>query len=184
MLPKIKKLKNGDTAIFRHLKREDLDEIWEIFNKVVSEMKYIPVINPVTSRFEKENWYYRQKEENNIVIVAELENPNQIIGQCMIEHIGWDAAIHVGELGIIVDPAYRNIGVGKTLIQEALNAASKKLFEKVILSCFHTNLHALNLYKKVGFQEVGCRKEQFKLNGTYYDEILMELYLKDFKYRE
>ncbi len=173
MLPRTAKLKNGNTALFRHLNKKDLDDIWQIFNQVVSELKYIPVINPVTSRFEKENWYYRQIDEENIVVVSIIDE--HVVGQCMIEHIGWDAAMHVGELGIIVAPFYRNVGVGKCLIQEALLAAKEKLFEKIILSCFHTNDHALRLYKKLGFNEVGCRKRQFKLNDNYYDEILMEI---------
>jgi len=177
LLPKVEKLKNGTSAIFRFFSRDDLDDIWNIFNKVVQEGKYIPVINPVTSRFEKENWYFRQKEEDNIVVVAEIDK--HVVGQCMIEHIGWDAAYHVGELGIIIAPEYRNIGIGQILIQESLIAAQDKPFEKIILSCFHTNLRALNLYKKLGFQEVGYRDQQFKLNGTFYDEVLMELWLKD-----
>ncbi|MFX1293847.1 MAG: GNAT family N-acetyltransferase [Promethearchaeota archaeon] len=182
MLPKTIKLKKGNIVTFRYLRKEDLDDMWEIFNQVVAEMMYIPVINPVTSQFEKENWYFRQQEENNIVIVSELDN--HVVGHCMIEHIGWDAAFHVGTLGIIVAPLYRKIGIGKKLIQEALNAADEKFFEKIVLSCFHTNIHAFNLYKKLGFKEVGYRKQQFKLDGTYYDEILMELWLKDIKYEE
>lgn len=177
-----KKLKSGATAIFRLFSKEDLDDIWQVFNQVVNECKYIPVINPVTSRFEKENWYFRQKEEDNIVVVSEIDG--KVIGQCMIEHIGWDAAYHVGELGIIISPDYRNLGIGLYLIQEALNVAHKKPFEKIILSCFHTNLRALTLYKKLGFQEVGYREQQFKLNGTFYDEVLMELWLKDFKVKK
>jgi len=175
LLPKTIKLKNNQSAILRQLEKGDLDDIWSIFNKVVSEMQYIPVVNPVTSRFEKENWYFRQIEENNVVIVSEINE--HVVGQCMIEHIGWDAAIHVGELGIIISPNYRNIGIGKNLIQEALAAALSKRFEKVILSCFHTNSNALYLYKKMGFEQTGYRKNQFKLNGTYYDEILMEVVL-------
>jgi RimJ/RimL family protein N-acetyltransferase len=173
LLPKAKQLKNGTSAIFRPLEKGDLDHIWTIFNQVVAEMRYIPVINPVTSRFEKENWYFRQIEEDNVVIVSEIDD--KVIGQCMIEHIGWDAAIHVGELGIIISPDYRNIGVGQNLIQEALLAAPEKGFEKVTLSCFHTNTNALNVYKKMGFIQTGSRKNQFKLNSTYYDEILMEI---------
>ncbi len=181
MLPTTKILKNGITATFRYLLKEDLEDIWKIFNQVVAEKKYIPVVDPVTSRYEKENWYYRQQDEDNIVVVAEIfeDNENHVVGQCMIEHVGWDAAMHVGELGIIIAPPYRNIGIGKTLILEALKAAPEKDFEKVTLSCFNTNRYAFNLYKKLGFRKVGCRKQQFKLNGVYYDEILMEISLED-----
>ena len=34
------------------------------------------------------------------------------------------------------------------------------------------------LYKKFGFEEIGRYKNYFKTDGKYYDEILMNLYLK------
>jgi len=177
LLPKTILLKNGKKAIIRYLRKEDLDDIWAVFNMVVAEKRFIPVVNPVTSRFEKENWYFRQKEDDNIVVVSEMED-GHVVGQCMIEHVGWDAAFHIGELGIIVSPAYRETGVGTALIEEALNAAQDQPFEKICLSVFHTNTRAVNLYLKLGFQKVGYRGRQYKLNGTYYDEILMDLLLK------
>ena len=39
------------------------------------------------------------------------------------------------------------------------------------------NINAINLYKKMGFHEVGRHKNFFKIEGNYYDEILMDLYL-------
>lgn len=39
------------------------------------------------------------------------------------------------------------------------------------------NINAINLYKKMGFHEVGIHKNFFKIEGYYYDEILMDLYL-------
>jgi len=182
LLPRTINLRNGDSIILRQLSKEDLDDIWNIFNEVVEEKQYIPVINPVTSRFEKENWYFHQKDEDNIVIVAETEN--YIVGQCMIEHTCWDAASHVGELGIIISGKYRNIGLGEYLILEALKAAQDKAFEKVCLSCFHTNIRALNLYKRIGFRKVGLRERQFKIDGRIFDEILMELWLTDLKLKK
>ncbi len=175
-------LRNGISVILRKLQKEDLDDIWTIFNQVVQEKKYIPVINPVTSRFEKENWYYRQKEEDNVVVVSEVDQV--VVGQCMIEHIGWDAAAHVGELGIILTPSFRNMGIGRLLIEAALKGALEKGFEKVVLSCFHTNIRALSLYKSMGFRKLGVRDQQFRLDGKNYDEILMELFIKEYKFEE
>ncbi len=37
--------------------------------------------------------------------------------------------------------------------------------------------HAIKLYKKHGFVEVGIHKNFFNVNGNYYDEILMDLYI-------
>ncbi|TFF95643.1 MAG: N-acetyltransferase, partial [Promethearchaeota archaeon] len=52
--------------------------------------------------------------------------------------------------------------------------------EKIILSCFSTNHRAIHLYKKIGFKKIGLRKNQFKINNTYYDEVLMELFIDEY----
>ena len=39
------------------------------------------------------------------------------------------------------------------------------------------NVNAIKLYKNMGFEEIGVYKKFFKINGLYYDEILMNLYL-------
>ncbi|MDU7441828.1 MAG: GNAT family N-acetyltransferase, partial [Clostridium sp.] len=37
--------------------------------------------------------------------------------------------------------------------------------------------NAIKLYKRHGFVEVGVHKNFFNINGDYYDEILMDLYI-------
>jgi len=39
------------------------------------------------------------------------------------------------------------------------------------------NSNAIKLYEKFGFEKVGIHKDYFNVDGTYYDEILMDLYL-------
>jgi len=39
------------------------------------------------------------------------------------------------------------------------------------------NKRAIALYKKMGFQEIGVYPKYTKINGIYFDDILMNLYL-------
>jgi len=72
---------------------------------------------------------------------------------------------------------HRGKGVGDALMSEAIIRARDKGFEKICLSTFSTNLVAIKLYKKHNFQMVGVRKRQFKMEGEYKDEVLMDLML-------
>lgn len=177
-------LSSGDEVIFRHVRRKDANAVWRNFNQVVEEGIYLPVFFPVKSQFEKNNWYDILKKSNEICIVAEnlnLERSSNIIGQCEISNVDWDAASHVGNLGIIVRKNYRDEGIGRKLIDLAIRE-SKKLNEKekIILSCFASNKRALYLYKSMGFQTVGLRKKQFLIEDNYYDEVLMELFIDEY----
>lgn len=183
-MQKVITLKNGDKTIIRHVKESDVNGIWNNFNEVVDEGIYIPVLFPVRSEFEKHSWYSNIKKENDICVVAinkNLKSPFNVIGMCEISSIEWDAASHVGSLGVIVQKDYRDMGIGFNLIDVAIRE-SKRLNhkEKIILSCFSNNERALYLYKKLGFQIIGIRKNQFFMDSKYYNEVLMDLWIDDY----
>jgi ribosomal protein S18 acetylase RimI-like enzyme len=183
-MKEVLKLKTGEKIIIRHITESDIDGVWNNFNEVVEEGLYLPVLFPVKSRFEKQSWYNNLHKEKEICIVAvhsDLKNPNNVLGQCEISSLDWDAATHVGSLGIIVQKSYRDLGIGFQLIDMAIREAknlNKK--EKIILSCFSSNKRALFLYKKMGFKIIGKREKQFYMDSKYHDEILMELWIDDF----
>lgn len=183
-MKKVLELKNGEKVVLRHLKKSDVEGIWNNFNDVIEEGIYLPVFYPVRTQIEKESWYHNIKKENEICVIAEIPEispPDNIIGHCEISNSEWDAASHVGLLGIIIKKNYRDLSIGRNLIDMTIKE-SKKLNhkEKIILSCFSTNKRAIHLYKKLGFRIVGIRKNQFYIDLKYYDEILMELWIDNY----
>ena len=168
---------------FRYAKKEDLNDIWENFNEVVRSNIFIPVKREVTSDYEKNSWLINHEMEKNVVMVAvDITNgevKEKVVGQCVIEHLTWEAAEYVGELGIIIRKGYRNIGIGKELILSAIQDAKSKGFNKINLAVFHTNLNAIHLYEKLGFKRVGLRYKQYHLKDNWYDEILMDYFIAD-----
>ncbi|MFO8017239.1 MAG: N-acetyltransferase [Promethearchaeia archaeon] len=184
MKPRSFKLDNKEKIIIRNVKRSDIEGIWENFNQVIEEGEYLPVFSPVVSEFEKKGWYNTLKDAHEICIIAEnpkSDSPKNIVGQCEISDLEWEAAAHVGQLGIIVKQKYRDSGIGEQLIDGAIRESKKvNNKKKIILSCFEQNKRALHLYKKFGFTTVGIRKNQFYMNEKYYNEVLMELWIKDY----
>jgi RimJ/RimL family protein N-acetyltransferase len=183
-MKEVLKLRTGEKIIIRPITESDIDGVWNNFNEVVEEGIYLPVLFPVKSRFEKQSWYNNIQKDREICIVAihpDLKNPYNILGQCEISSLDWDAATHVGSLGIIVQKKYRDLGIGYHIIDMAIRE-SKNLNnkEKIILSCFSNNKRALYLYKKLGFKIIGSRVKQFYMDSKYYDEILMELWIDDY----
>ncbi len=183
-MKKLIELRTGEKVLLRHAKKSDIEGVWENFNECVDEGVYLPVFMPVRSQYEKQSWYDNLKSNKETCIVAEhldLKSPHNIIGQCEISNSEWEAASHVGILGVIVKNKYRDLGMGKYLIDFALRE-SKKLNnkEKIVLSCFSNNERAINLYETIGFKIVGIRKKQFYMDSMYYDEVLMELFTDEY----
>jgi RimJ/RimL family protein N-acetyltransferase len=166
---KLTKHKTNDIKI-RHATKEDVITLKQMFNKVVKEKRFLPTLHEIDVEDVEDGWF--DLRHQNFIIVAEIQG--KIIGQVQLERLEDDASMHVCELGIIVDPDHRGKGVGRKLLKRAIETAKHVGFEKICLSVFHTNLIAIALYKKFGFQEIGRRNKQFLIENKYIDEILME----------
>ncbi|MHA1777095.1 MAG: GNAT family N-acetyltransferase [Promethearchaeota archaeon] len=171
------KMKNGEKINIRLFTKKDLAGIWQNFNEVVAEGIYLPVYTPVLTEWERISWYHDIRDEGNICVIAEdplANSMNNIAGQLTIEHIPWEAASHVGQLGIIVNNNYRNQGIGYELIRYGAKLAKLIGKQKLILSTLISNLSAIHLYEKCGFRSVGVYHQQYFLNNKFQDELLME----------
>jgi RimJ/RimL family protein N-acetyltransferase len=176
-------LKNGKKVTLRLIKEEDVEGIWTNFNEVVEEKIYLPVYTPVSSSWEKSQWFSDLSLKNNHCIVAidkTQKSPKDVVGQCTLENLEWEAAEHVYQLGIIVQGGFRNSGLGYEIINFAIEIAKRAGKKKIILSTFSTNKLGLTLYQKCGFKIVGTYSKQYFVNDTYVDEVIMEKFLVDF----
>jgi RimJ/RimL family protein N-acetyltransferase len=76
--------------------------------------------------------------------------------------------------GVYVAPPFRNRGVGRLLLQEALaHAASMPGLRQVSLGANAANPASIALYQSVGFEPYGVEKGFLLVDGVLYDEIHM-----------
>jgi ribosomal protein S18 acetylase RimI-like enzyme len=87
-----------------------------------------------------------------------------------------EANAHVLEVkGLLVDPAQRRRGVGRTLVQSAVQAATTRGARRLRLRVLSSNPEARALYEACGFVVEGVLREEFMLDGAYVDDVLMAL---------
>ena len=76
--------------------------------------------------------------------------------------------------GVYVAPAFRQRGVGRTLMQHALeHAASMPGLLRVTLGVNTANAAAIALYKSVGFEPFGLERAFLLVDGVLHDELHM-----------
>jgi len=81
---------------------------------------------------------------------------------------------HVLEIkGLAVDPAHQGRGIGRLLMDAAVNAASVRGARKLTLRVLGPNAIARALYESCGFEVEGIRREEFLLDGRYVDDVVM-----------
>lgn len=99
-----------------------------------------------------------------------------IIGHLDLKSDGLRAGLHRCELGIGIETAFRGMGLGKKLMNTAIEfARSEESLAWIDLRVFANNTKARVLYKQLGFTEVGILKDRFRIGSESIDDILMLL---------
>jgi ribosomal protein S18 acetylase RimI-like enzyme len=84
---------------------------------------------------------------------------------------------HCGRLGMGVRKEYRRKGLGRRLLEAALDKARAKGLERIELEVYASNAPAVALYQRAGFTVEGMKKNGRKLDGAYDDVVCMALLL-------
>jgi ribosomal protein S18 acetylase RimI-like enzyme len=80
--------------------------------------------------------------------------------------------------GVYVEPYARGRGIGRLLMQQALDHARQlQGVRQLLLSVVTTQTAAVKLYESVGFTIWGTEPAALLINGAFYDEYYMILYL-------
>ena len=170
--------------MIRELQWNDMNDIIDNYYSYYEEVKRDPEFGIIffhaKPSFDSEvEWFsnlYKNTLRGDAFVKVAVED-GKVVGICDILRLrpGTEAS-HNGILGIAIKEGYRDKGIGKALISDALDAARGKL-EIVSLGVLTTNKRAYSLYRKLGFIEYGMRPKSVKRGKRYFDEILMYILL-------
>jgi len=104
---------------------------------------------------------------------------DEVIGWCDISPEDLPGFTHCGRLGMGVRKEFRRQGLGRKLLEAALEKAKAKRLERIELEVYASNLPAIELYKRSGFSVEGVKKRGRKLDGAYDDVVCMALLFDD-----
>lgn len=97
------------------------------------------------------------------------------IGNCSISSLGgFSRYAHRCDMAIALYQKYCGAGIGRAVIEEALNAARDMGYEQAELEVAAGNEPAVRLYESLGFQKYGTFPDNMKYkDGTYEDAYWM-----------
>jgi putative acetyltransferase len=103
------------------------------------------------------------------------ESPDGVVGRLSLARDTHPSCGHIADLGLMVALPYRRRGIGRALLQAAVEWARESGVSKLELHVFPHNEAAIRLYETFGFQREGYRRRYFRRGGTYVDALLMAL---------
>lgn len=107
------------------------------------------------------------------VYVAETDE-GEIVGRLSLQRDQHPSSAHVADLGLMVAAGWRRRGIGRALLEAAVEWARGAGVRKLELHVFPHNEAAIQLYESFGFEREGYRKQHYRRStGDYVDAILM-----------
>lgn len=175
-------LKNKDEVRLRSATILDAQKINDTFEIIAKNSPYI-LITPesVQKRLiqNTEKWINDTNDNPNAILVLAEVN-SRIIGIADFEPRKGIKCSHRGQLGVMLVPEFRGHGLGFLMMKfltEQLATTPDIL--SVELNVMSPNIHAYNIYCKLGFKETGRTYHGYKLlDGTYADDIGMQLWFE------
>jgi RimJ/RimL family protein N-acetyltransferase len=169
------RLGDGRTATIRPVTEDDAASLQENINAIGAEIDFI-LTESVGNDVEHEREWIRQFDGmNSVLFVSEVDG--KLVGQADVHPGRPPKESHVGTLGIAIREGYRNLGLGRALMERCLEWMRDRQFKKACLQVFSTNAQAIALYKKLGFQIEGVRPRQYRIRGEWVDDVLMGMWL-------
>jgi ribosomal protein S18 acetylase RimI-like enzyme len=158
------------------IREEHVESFWSALDSVAREHQYLAFLEGPPIHTTKD--YIAGNIKGNWPHLVAIRN-NQVIGWCDISALDRPVFAHIGSLGIGVLAPYRSQGIGKKLIQAALEQARLKGLTRIELTVREHNQHAISLYERFGFVKEGIHKNGVRINGHYENHVFMALLFED-----
>ena len=155
---------------------EHIAEYHLALNIVAKEKKYLAWFKAPPIETTRE--FVKKNIENGVSQFVALYG-TKVVGWCDICPSNKPAFAHAGTLGMALIPEYRGRGIGKKLLLAALKKAKANGIERVELLVYKSNDVAKTIYEKIGFKIEGIRQKSMKIDGKYYDDYIMSLFLDE-----
>lgn len=168
----------GKDISLRALEPTDLDFLYELENNT-NVWEISGTVTPYSKHVLKQ---YLDNAHRDIYDVKQLrlcicEN-KRVIG--LIDLFDFDPQHNRAGIGIIVlGDKDRNKGIGTQAIELLFAYANSTLnLKQLYANVLEDNVASLHLFKKLGFLEVGIKKDWIKSNGKYKNEVLLQRIFK------
>lgn len=119
------------------------------------------------------------QQNAHVFSIVDLKT-DKLLGRCMLFNI--DYVNRHAMLGIVIgEKSYWNKGYGQDATKQLLDYGFNLLnLNNIMLGVFSFNKTAINCYKKIGFKEIGLRRQSRIIGNMKYDVVFMDILAEEF----
>jgi RimJ/RimL family protein N-acetyltransferase len=154
---------------------EDAAELVAIRDEVAAEGEYMAAVPGERTVLEETLALSGLLSGGGLALTVEIDG--RIVGALMVERRRGPYERHRGDLSISIRPGYRGEGLGRALVDTAVDWARAVGLRKLTLGVFPGNVVAMALYRAVGFVEEGTLRAHLHVGTEDRDLVVMGLLL-------
>ncbi|MEV5571145.1 GNAT family N-acetyltransferase [Spirillospora sp. NPDC052269] len=143
----------------REATAEDWAGIWPFFHEIVTAgdtFTYPVDLDEARGR----DWWLLPAPDRTVVAV---DDSGAVLGTAKMNRNHMGNAAHIASASYMVDPAHSGRGVGRALCEYTLEWARGAGYRAMQFNAVvETNVHAVELYRSMGFQVIGTLPEGFR----------------------
>lgn len=164
--------------IIREVRTSDADNLVQLIQQVEMESEFMLMeagerqISPEQQRNRIESM---KNNENTTIFVAEIDN--KLAGYLFA--IGGTARRNKHSVYIVIGilKEFRSRGIGTVLFEKLEEWAKDRNIHRLELTTVIRNEAAVGLYKKIGFEIEGTKRNSLFIEGEFVDEYYMAKFL-------
>ncbi len=170
----------GDNIYLSPISLDDVEEYTHMVNNNIVSVGLGSAVYASIYCADRELDVLKSLRMSHNFAVRLIEN-DELLGNIGFNDI--DSVNKAGTLGIMLgNEKYYGKGYGKEALLLLLDYGFSLLnLRNIVLYVFEYNEIAYNLYKKVGFKEVGRIRKRQELMGKFYDSIVMDILNEEFE---
>ena len=151
-------------------KEKDYDSVWEIFSNVIKTADTY-VFDPRTPKKSLTSLWFADSMDTFVAV----DDDGTIFGTYFIKPNQIDLGSHIANCGYMVSPMHQGRGVGQQMCEHSIAFAREKGYVGIQFNVVvSTNIYAVKLWKKFGFEIIGTTPKGFRhMELGYVDTYIM-----------
>jgi ribosomal protein S18 acetylase RimI-like enzyme len=166
----------GRPFLIRPSRDTDAPELAALIDAVAAEGEFIVAVPGEPDTIEQSARLVSIVREGGLSLSLEVDGA--LAGNVMVHRRAGRHYSHVAEIAIVVGNAFRREGFGRALVDMAIAWSQAVGVAKLTLQVFPDNVHAIALYRSLGFVDEGLARGEVRMPSGNRDVLLMALSLQ------
>ncbi len=157
----------------RAYQKQDASRAMEIWNEVVREGVAFPQVEELTE--QEAHGFFSSQSYTGVAVDSET---GEVVGLYILHPNNVGRCGHIGNTSYAVRSDKRGLHIGEQLVKDSLVMAARLGFRLMQFNAVvAANVHALHLYERLGFTQLGRIPKGFRMKDGHYEDIIL-LYIE------